>query len=67
MNSKYLIGDEMLAKLSNDELLKRMADNLVEMHEQGGIELGYWNVGLEVVKRFYEVNIDVTVRTGKRV
>ena len=67
MNSKYLIGDKMLSELSNDQLLKRMADDLVEMHEQTGIDLGYWNTGLEVVKRFYEVDIDVTVRTGKHV
>lgn len=48
-------------QLNNDELLQRMAQDLVEMHEQTAIDLGYWETALEVVERFYNVFVDVTI------
>lgn len=47
--------------LSNDELLQRMADDLVEMHNDTGIDLGYWETAKEVVERFYWVTTEVVV------
>ena len=39
--------------LSNDELLERMADDLVQMHNDTGIDIGYWETAKEIVERFY--------------
>lgn len=52
-------------KLTNDELLERLADDLVEMHLDTGIDLGYWETGLEVVERFYNI-INVIAIDGKK-
>lgn len=52
--------------LNNDELLERMAEDLVSMHEQTAIDLGYWETALEVVERFYNVFVDVTI-SGKKI
>lgn len=63
------IGNSMskyVKQLSNDELLQRMAQDLVEMHEQTAIDLGYWETALEVVERFYNVFVDVTI-SGKKI
>jgi len=51
--------------LKNDELLERMADDLVEMHEAGGIDLAFWETGKEVVERFYRITASVTVLSKK--
>ena len=47
--------------LSNDELLERMAEDLVLMHNDTGIDLGYWETAKEVVERFYWVTTEVIV------
>lgn len=47
--------------LSNDELLERIADDLVQMHLDTGIDLGYWETAKEVVERFYRVTTEVIV------
>lgn len=52
--------------LDNNELLQRMAEDLVSMHEQTAIDLGYWETALEVVERFYNVFVDVTI-SGKKI
>ena len=51
-------------KLTNEELLERLADELVDMHEETGIDLAYWETACEIVQRYYAVNI-VTV-IGKK-
>jgi hypothetical protein len=51
--------------LDNNELLERMAEDLVLMHDQTGIDLGYWETALEVVERFYNVSVYVSIN-GKR-
>lgn len=43
-----------------------MAEDLVSMHEQTAIDLGYWETALEVVERFYNVFVDVTI-SGKKI
>jgi hypothetical protein len=47
--------------LSNDELLERIAEDLVQMHNDTGIDLGYWETAKEVVERFYKVTTEVVV------
>jgi hypothetical protein len=52
-------------ELSNNELLERMADELVSMHKATGIDLSYWEAAKEVVERFYHINASVVVH-GKK-
>ena len=47
--------------LSNDELLERLADELVGMHSDTAIDLGYWETAKEVVERFYWIETEVIV------
>jgi hypothetical protein len=51
--------------LSNDELLERMAEDLVQMHFETGIDLGYWETGFELVSRFYHTGVEVTIGDKK--
>ena len=51
--------------LSNEELLERMADDLVQMHFETGIDLAYWETGMELVERFYHVRAEVIVGEKK--
>jgi hypothetical protein len=51
--------------LSNEELMERMAEDLVNMHNETGIDLAYWETGLELVERFYHVRAEVTVGEKK--
>lgn len=53
--------------LSNEELLEAIARDLVEMHRETGIDLAYWSTGLEIVRRFYDVDINVVVRDRRNV
>jgi hypothetical protein len=47
--------------LSNDELLERLADDIAQMHLEGGIDLGYWETGLEVVGRYWYTSVGVEI------
>jgi hypothetical protein len=47
--------------LTKKELLERLADELVEMHETTAIDLGYWETAREIVERFYDVKITLTI------
>lgn len=58
------IGNKMnkyVKHLNNIELLERLAEELVGMHHQTAIDLGYWETALEVVERFYDVDVRVRV------
>lgn len=58
------IGNKMnkyVKHLSDDELMERMADELVQMHNDTGIDLGYWETALEVVERFYITTVEVKI------
>ena len=48
----------------NHVLLEEIARDLVNMHNETGIDLAYWDTGLEIVRRFYDVK--VTVEIGER-
>lgn len=47
--------------LTNEQLLEQIATDLVNMHNETGIDLAYWSTGLEIVRRFYDVGILVSV------
>ena len=51
--------------LTNDELLEQIATDLVNMHNETGIDLAYWSTGLEAVRRFYDIDIEVIVKDKK--
>lgn len=51
--------------LTNDELLKRLADELVMSHNETAIDLGYWETAREVVERFYDVNVTLEIKEKK--
>ena len=59
MMSKYV------KHLTNDELLERIADELVATHNETGIDLGYWETAREIVERFYEVDVIVAIGDKK--
>jgi hypothetical protein len=52
--------------LNNDELLQRLADELVQAHNETGIDLGYWETAREVVERFYSVKVKLTITKKKK-
>jgi hypothetical protein len=41
--------------------MERLADELVEMHELTAIDLAYWETARELVERFYDVQITLTI------
>ncbi len=47
--------------LSNEELLERIADDLVQMHFETGIDLAYWDTALEIVRRYWYTSIHVEI------
>jgi hypothetical protein len=53
--------------LTNDELLERLAEDMMQMHLDTGIDLGYWETGLEAVSRFYNIGIQVRIGDKKNV
>ena len=52
---------------TNQELLQDIATDLVNMHNETGIDLAYWDTALEIVRRFYDVRFDVIVGDRKNV
>jgi hypothetical protein len=47
--------------LNSDELLERIAEDLVQMHLDTGIDLAYWETAMEIVGRFYYTSINVNI------
>ncbi len=47
--------------LTNEELLAHVARDLVNMHNETGIDLAYWDTALEIVRRFYNVSVHVEI------
>lgn len=48
-----------------EQLAERLADELVNSHRDTSIDLGYWETARELVERFYEVTVTVTVNNKK--
>lgn len=46
-------------------LLEQLADDLVEMHQDTGIELEHWETALKFVEHFYNVYPSVTIGRKK--
>lgn len=46
-------------------LLEQLADDLVEMHNDTGIELEQWETALKFVNHFYNVYPSVTIGSKK--
>jgi len=55
------MSEKYVKHLTNDELLERMADELVASHRDTGIDLGYWETAREIVERFYDVVIHLSI------
>jgi hypothetical protein len=51
--------------LNNIELLERLAEELVRMHNETAIDLGYWETAREVVERFYDVKVTLEIKEKK--
>lgn len=47
--------------LSNEQLLEKIADDLVEMHMDTGIDLAYWDTALEIVRRYYYTSVGIEI------
>jgi hypothetical protein len=45
--------------ISNTELVGRMAEEFVSMHQGGYIDLLHWETALEVVERYYNVDAKI--------
>lgn len=52
--------------LTTDELLERMADELVATHNDTGIDLGYWETAREIVERFYDVQVQLVIKKKEK-
>lgn len=55
------MAEKYVKHLTNDELLERMAEELVATHRDTGIDLGYWETAREIVERFYDVKIHLSI------
>jgi hypothetical protein len=47
--------------MTSDELLEKIAEDLVTMHLDTGIDLAYWDTALEIVGRLYYTSIGVSI------
>lgn len=57
MNTTYV------KHLSLEQLAERLAGELVATHNDTGIDLGYWETARELVERFYDVQVTLTITT----
>jgi len=48
------------------ELVSKLADDLVELHNVGGIELEHWNTAYEFVKIYYNTQEQVQIVIGSK-
>jgi hypothetical protein len=48
-----------------EHIIPRLADELVELHNCGGIELEYWETARLLVEQFYNVNTKVMIGEKK--
>lgn len=55
------MSEKYVKHLTNDELLERMAGELVASHRDTSIDLGYWETAREIVERFYDVVIHLSI------
>lgn len=48
-----------------DHITKRLADDLVEMHQCGAIELEYWETARLLVEHYYNVRTHILIGDKK--
>lgn len=53
------MAEKYVKHLNKTELLERMADELVDMHIGGYIDLLHWQTALEIAERFYFVDAKI--------
>lgn len=46
-------------------LLEKLAEELVDLHKVGGIELEHWDTAQKLVEQFYNVYPSVTIGSKK--
>jgi hypothetical protein len=59
------MAERYVKHLSIEELAERLADELVQAHNATGIHIGYWESALELVERFYEVDVEVIIKNKR--
>jgi len=59
------MAEKYVKHLTLEELADRLAEELVATHNDTGIDLGYWETALELVERFYEVEVKVIIKNKR--
>ncbi len=59
------MAQKYVKHLTIEELAERLAEELVDIHNDTGIDLGYWETALEIVERFYEVEVKVIIKNKR--
>ena len=59
------MAQKYVKHLTLEELADRLAEELVATHNDTGIDLGYWETALELVERFYEVEVKVIIKNKR--
>jgi hypothetical protein len=48
-------------------MLENIARDLVQMHMETGIDLAYWDNALTIVRRYYDVEMNLVIRDRRNV
>jgi len=59
------MAEKYVKHLTLEELAERLAEELVATHNDTGIDLGYWETALELVERFYELEVKVIIKNKR--
>jgi len=59
------MAQKYVKHLTLEELADSLAEDLVATHNDTGIDLGYWETALELVERFYEVEVKVIIKNKR--
>jgi hypothetical protein len=59
------MAQKYVKHLTLEELADRLAEELVATHNDTGIDLGYWETALELVERYYEVEVKVIIKNKR--
>jgi hypothetical protein len=62
----YKVSAYKRNKMDYKTLTSQLADDLVELHNVGGIELEHWNTAYEFVKIYYNTEEVAEIRIGSK-
>jgi hypothetical protein len=62
----YKVSAYKRNKMDYKTLASQLADDLVELHNVGGIELEHWNTAYEFVKIYYNTEEVAEIRIGSK-